>query len=343
MYKLLKNEEDTSNSFLVSNGVVEVYPVVFSNDGTTLKPPIKFDEDRNVNVGLENHEMTLKQCQSKPFLEKKLLLEKLISEAVVSSVTCLNNDFCLPVAVHYCSKVGESGDNVKETFLDQIRVIQMCENYIVRTKDENMVLAKSNFLLCESYCDNCFTSDAACANCSTKGQTQVNPALRALDYCLKNNFRCIRRVVLVITVACKSGNKQCLKQIQQELNESTINPHLPLLSLLPHVLHVFKTYKVSFSNWYLQLINERGCLSIFYTLRNRADHDVRENVKSFLKSNDYFRNRDHQNPIGVLGICNPEFLTYIVNLGSLILCFMVLYVYLIIFVKQVFYRNLFLT
>ena len=323
--------------------MVEVYPVVFSNDGTTLKPPIKFDEDRNVNAGLENHEMTWKQCQSKPFLEKKLLLEKLISEAVVSSVTCLNNDFCLPVAVHYCSKVGKSGDNVKETFLDQIRLIQMCENYIVRTKDENMVLAKSNFLLCESYCDNCFTSDAACANCSTKGQTQVNPALRALDYCLKNNFRCIRRVVLVITVACKSGNKQCLKQIQQELNESTINPHLPLLSLLPHVLHVFKTYKVSFSNWYLQLINERGCLSIFYTLRNRADHDVRENVKSFLKSNDYFRNRDHQNPIGVLGICNPEFLTYIVNLGSLILCFMVLYVYLIIFVKQVFYRNLFLT
>ena len=164
-----------------------------------------------------------------------------------------------------------------------------------------------------------------------------------LDYCLKNNFRYIRRVVLVITVACESENKQCLKQIQQELNESTINPHLPLLSLLPDVPHAFKNCKVSFCNWYLQLINELGCLSIFCTLRNRADHDVRKNVKSFLKINDYFRNRDHQNPIGVLGICNPEFLTYIVNLGSLILCFMVLCVYLIIFVKQVFYRNLVVT
>ena len=118
---------------------------------------------------------------------------------------------------------------------------------------------------------------------------------------------------------------------------------MSLLSLLPDDPHELKTCKASFSNWYFQLNNERGCLSIFYTLRNRADHEVRKNVKSFLKSNDYAQNRDRQNPTGVLAICNPEFLTYIVNLGSLILCFMVLCVYLLIFIKQVFYRKLVLT
>ena len=56
LYKLPKNKKDTSNSFFVSNDVVEVYPVVFSNEGTALKPSIQFDEDRNVNIGLENHE-----------------------------------------------------------------------------------------------------------------------------------------------------------------------------------------------------------------------------------------------------------------------------------------------
>ena len=146
--------------------------------------------------------MTLEQYQSKPILEKKLLLEKLIWEAVVSSVTSLNN-VCVPVAVHYCSKVGKSGGNTKETFLNQIGLIQMCENCIVRTKYENMVLTKSNFLVCESYCDNCFTSDVVCENCSIKGQTQVNPALRACNDCLKKNFHCIRRVVLLITVDCE--------------------------------------------------------------------------------------------------------------------------------------------
>ena len=71
LYKLLKNEKDTSNSFFVSNNVVEVYRVVFSNDGTALKPSIQFDEDGNVNVEYEDHEMTFEQCQSKPFLDKK--------------------------------------------------------------------------------------------------------------------------------------------------------------------------------------------------------------------------------------------------------------------------------
>ena len=117
-----------------------------------------------------------------------------------------------------------------------------------------------------------------------QGQTQVNHALRACDYCLKNNFHCIRRVVLVITVDCESGNKQCLKQIQQELNENTINLHLSLLLLLPDVLRVLKTCKASFSNWYLQLNNKRGCLSMFYTLRKRAGHDVRKNVKSEIET-----------------------------------------------------------
>ena len=78
-----------------------------------------------------------------------------------------------------------------------------------------MVLTENNFLVCESYCDNCFTSDSVFENYSIKGQTQVNSALRACDYCLKNNFCYIRRVVLVVTFDCESGNKQCLKQIQQ--------------------------------------------------------------------------------------------------------------------------------
>ena len=180
-----------------------------------------------------------------------------------SSATNLNNDVCLPIVMYYCSKVGKSSDNTKETFLAKIRLIQMCKNCIVRTKDENMALTKSNFLVCERYCDNCFPSDAVCENCSIKGQTQVNPALITCHYCLKDNFLCIRRVVLVITVVRESWNKQCLKQIQPELNESTINPYLSLLSVLPDVPRVLKTCKASFSNWNLQLNNELGSLSIF--------------------------------------------------------------------------------
>ena len=206
-----------------------------------------------------------------------------------------------------------------------------------------MVLAKNSFLVCQSYCHNYFTSDAICENCSIKGQRQVNPALTTRNYSLKNNFRCIRRVVLVITVDCEFRNKQCLKQIQQEFNERTINSHLSLLSLLLDVPHVLKTCQARFSDCYFQLNNKRGYFSTFYILRNRADHDVKKNVQSTFKSNDYVLNRDGQNPTGVLAICNSELLTDIATLGSLILSFMVLYLYSIIFVKLLSYRSLFLT
>ena len=70
-------------------------------------------------------------------------------------------------------------------------------------------------------------------------------------------------------------------------NDQSILPLL--LSDIPHFL---KTCKANSENWYLQLNNERGCLSLFYTLRKRADPEVRKNVKTYLKSNDYVRNRD---------------------------------------------------
>lgn len=316
LYRLLKNKnEDENDVTFLKNDVVEVYPVVFSNDGTALKPSIQFDEDRNVNVGLEMDDLTYDYCKTNQFLENQMLVKNIVCEAVVSSVTSLDNDVSLPIAVQYSSKNGKSGENIKKTFTDQIRFIQMCQNCVNRTEDVDMVFPKEKFILCESYCENCYNNGTVCDVCEVKGQTDINPALRACDYCLNLNLRCTKRVVLVITIDCESGNKSCLKQIQQELIDKTISPYLSMLSILPDVPHVLKTCKASFANWYLQLNKERGCLSLFYTLRNRAEPEVRKEIKSYLKSNDYVRNRDRQNPSGVLAICHPAFLAYIENLG----------------------------
>ena len=120
-----------------------------------------------------------------------------------------------------------------------------------------------------------------CESCSIKGQTETNQCLRAWDYYLQNNFCCIRRAVLVITVDCESGNKQCLKRIQQELLDGTIRQYLSLFSILPYVPHFLKACKANFANLYLQLNNEGGCLLLLYKLRNRADPKVRENLKIY--------------------------------------------------------------
>ena len=159
--------------------------------------------------------MTLEQCQSKPFLKKKLVLEKLICKSVFSSVTVLNNDICLPVAVHYCSKLENEVIISKKpslTKFDSFKCVKIASLELRWKYDFDKEQLPG---LWELLCDNCFTSDSVGANCSIKGQTKVNPALRAYDYCLKNIFLCIRKVVSVITVDCESGNKHCLTKIQQ--------------------------------------------------------------------------------------------------------------------------------
>ena len=75
-----------------------------------------------------------------------------------------------------------------------------------------------------------------------------------------------------------------------------------------------KTCKARFSNWYLELKHERGCLALLYTLRNKAEPEVRKTIKEFLKSNDYVRNRDRQDQTAVLKLCNKDLTEYITSI-----------------------------
>ena len=86
---------------------------------------------------------------------------------------------------------------------------------------------------------------------------------------------------MVLTSDCKEGNKQYMSKLRKEIKEVTTDPHLSLLSVLPVCSHLLKTCKGSFSNWYLELKNERGCLALLYTLRNKVEPEVRKAIKSF--------------------------------------------------------------
>ena len=86
---------------------------------------------------------------------------------------------------------------------------------------------------------------------------------------------------MVLTSDCKEGNKQYMSKLRKEIKEVTIDPHLSLLSVLPVCSYLLKTCKGSFSNWYLELKNERGCLALLYTLRNKVEPEVRKAIKSF--------------------------------------------------------------
>ena len=114
-------------------------------------------------------------------------------------------------------------------------------------------------------------------------QWELAKGLLKVIYNFKRVLNNVKRVVMVLTSDCEEGNKQYMSKLRKEIEEVTTDPHLSLLSVLPVCPHRLKTCKGSFSNWYLELNNERGCLALLYTLWNKAEPEVRKAIKSFWK------------------------------------------------------------
>jgi hypothetical protein len=61
--------------------------------------------------------------------------------------------------------------------------------------------------------------------------------------------------------------QNALESFSEEILDESIDRRLSTLSVLPGAVHVGKSIKCSFWNWYLLLENERANLSILYTLK----------------------------------------------------------------------------
>ncbi len=299
---------------LIQTDNLKVYPVALANDGTALHPAIQFDERMKVNVGLENV-VDINYVKSTPYLKKETLQNSLVREALVTSITTLDNQCSLPVAVKYSVKDGKCGKNMKELFTNQIKLLQMCLSCLNRSKVHELVVENNEHEMCQSECKKCFENKEVCVECSSKGHISFIPSIRACEFCISNKLQCTRRVVMVLTVDCEEGNKQCLLAFKDDIEKGNIDHNLALLSLLPDCPHVLKTCKASFANWYLQFDDERGNLSFYHTLRNKAEPPVRKVLKKYLPKNDHVRNRDRQDPTAVLRLCNAELCNYVADLG----------------------------
>ena len=95
----------------------------------------------------------------------------------------------------------------------------------------------------------------------------------------------------------KNGIKKC-SPTWKKTEEKTIHPYLALVGTLPDAPHLAKSLKASFSNWYLTLFNELGCLSFLHTLSNKSDFEEMK-IMNLMIQNDYVRNKGRQDPIAV--------------------------------------------
>ena len=89
---------------------------------------------------------------------------------------------------------------------------------------------------------------------------------------------------------------------------------MSLVIPLTDSVHVGKSLKAGFANWYLKLENKKGNLAILKTLRNKASPEVRKTMRKFPPRNNHVRNKDRQGPAVVIRLAEEKLIEYLQQL-----------------------------
>ena len=294
---------------IVKTNYLTVYPCSLANDGTAIKPAIEFDERLKENVGL-TFNLDIDYVRRNPKPSADFLKENLVTEAIVSSVTNIDNKCSLPCAVEYSTKSGKTAESCHNMFIEQVKILQTCKSCQNRASSSKNILGKC-FQQCQSFCQTCFEMKDVCEECKGKGQVSHHPSLRACRTCLDQNEECIRRAIFVATADCETGNKGAFEMIKKSVEDGNVDPDISLLTVLPDCVHVGKSLKSSFSNWWLKLNNERSNISLLRTLRNRSSFSTMSKMKKLIPRNDHVKNKDRQDPSAVLTLCSDALTSFL--------------------------------
>ena len=298
---------------IVETSYLTVYPCCLANDGTAIKPAIEFDERLKENVGL-TFNIDIDYVRKNPKPSADFLKKNLVTEAIVSSVTSIDNKCSLPCAVEYSTKSGKTAESFHNVLIKQVKILQTCKSCQSRASSSKSILGKC-FEHCQSFCQTCFDMKDVCGECKEKGQVSHHSSLRACATCLEQNEKCVKRAIFAATADCETGNKGAFEMITKSIEEGNMDPEISLFTVLPDSVHVGKSLKASFSNWWLKLNNERSNIGLLRTLRNRFTFDTMSKVRKLIPRNDHVKNKDRQDPSAVLTLCSDRLTSFLSSVG----------------------------
>ena len=108
------------------------------------------------------------------------------------------------------------------------------------------------------------------------------PSLRACDSCLKKNIQCRKFATLAVITDCEECVKKALLELDTMADGGTLPTDFFLAVPLPDVVHVGKSLKCSWSNWFLDFNGELSNLVLLRTLRDDACTENRKKLKKLL-------------------------------------------------------------
>jgi hypothetical protein len=300
---------DKEESTVVNCEVLKVVSVHAENDGTALKPGLQFDPTQKVVVGLANGNIKIDYIDNNKEKSPELtqyLKENIATEAVVTLLTNSPKTSFLSVGVSYHSQKGKTGENLKENLVKEVMQMQCCRGCLEKCLSNITIQCEC----CESsVCNICLSLKSVCDKCQDDGQISYHPSIRACRSCLENNTKCVKCIVLTWSVDCESGNRKMIDLVAVEPIT-----HLEYLVAFPDVVHLAKTYKCSWSNWFLILgEGDRSTLGTLRMLRNESSSDVVETLHRLLTA-ESVRNKDRMAVEPLLQLTSQKLLDYLTSI-----------------------------
>ena len=190
--ELLKNLQAKP---LIKTPELIVIPCALANNGTALKPA-EFGPRLKENIGLKKP-VDIHYIHENPSPSPKHLKENIVTKAIVSSLTSLDNFCSLPVAVDYTTQSGKTGEAMADLFREHIKTLQACKLRQQQAPHTRHIIS-SQRINCNSFCEKCYESKRVCDECTLLGQVSHLPSLRFCDARRKANTVCCRQVVAIL-------------------------------------------------------------------------------------------------------------------------------------------------
>ena len=131
----------------------------------------------------------------------------------------------MPCGAVYCSKSGKTGEEIKCQYIEQIKILQMCQACQQRCRSDSHIITSDQIQLCDSTCQNCIDLRSVCDPCQDLGHTSYIPSIRACTFCMENEQQCTCKVIFVLTLDCEEGNKKAMQMIKEAVEDATIDIH----------------------------------------------------------------------------------------------------------------------
>ena len=271
----------------------QLFSVSLQMDGTMVKAGLSWDDKLGFAVGCQDP-LTYQDMEEKNFkLPGDFLKKQLVTEVDVCLLSSLCSNVTLSLGYILQPNSGKTGRDIVEKYTQIIKTVSKCEACVmVKPAQFNTIPPETT---CNSFCEECWTSGKVCVQCWSKGRHSIYPQLESCFQCMEKGIKCKKVVVHILALDCFTGNRFLMEKFHEELLSGKKDPEVFLTEPIAEIIHLLKTIKSSFSNWYLLgLDGQISNLSMLRTLRDdNQNKEITHNLRKVLQKGSVV-NRDRQ-------------------------------------------------